>query len=103
MTEETNRFGSLIAIAGQGNNISYLIQARNVNDSKFKTGEYGFYIPGGCSIPGGSAKPNEELEETVVREMEEELGINIASMGIKLDNRFYNWGKMTVGGITVME
>jgi hypothetical protein len=101
MSEETDVAVSLLLVRGSGYKVDYLMQGREVDKSDlyeklpnaFQPGRYAFYWPGAAALFGGHMNEGETPEQTLEREMNEELPVlNLTPEKIRgMELRTYNW------------
>ena len=98
----SNSAVSLILVTGKEHNMNYLVQGRDVDKSDherkdlFQSGNYPFYWPGAVSLFGGGIEEGETWENAFIREIKEELGLDLSKEIPNMDYRVYNWKKDTI-------
>ncbi|MEK6760753.1 MAG: NUDIX domain-containing protein [Nanoarchaeota archaeon] len=85
---------NLIATAGNGFDVSYLLQGRNAVKTNLKKGAYPFYWPGALSVFGGRIEHGETPEQGALREIREELKLEFNREQLSATElRTYEWSK----------
>ncbi len=83
---------NLLATAGTGFDVKYLIQGRNAIKLNLPKGKYPFYWPGALSVFGGQIEKGESPEQGALREISEELHLNFTPEQMSnIELRTYNW------------
>jgi len=90
---------NFIPVAGEGFNVQYLFQGRNLIKPTLPKGKYPFYYPGICCVWGGSFEPQKDKTplDGILREAKEELHFDISPEQVSNSAlRSYKWDECLV-------